>query len=89
MLWNAGLITGSRGSVSRQRYKCVSCSWSQLQWALLGMTIFSLMGYDNSNANALIMEGLLESLSSGIPIYMALVNLTMVDFFHNKLIYPG
>ncbi|KAK6927100.1 Zinc/iron permease [Dillenia turbinata] len=52
---------------------------------VLGMIIFSLTGYDDSSANALILEGLLGSLSSGILIYMALVDLIAVDFFHNKL----
>lgn len=49
------------------------------------MIVFSLTGYDDSSAHALIMEGLLGSLSSGILIYMALVDLIAVDFFHNKL----
>lgn len=31
------------------------------------------------------MEGLLGSFSSGILIYMALVDLIAVDFFHNKM----
>ncbi|CAN0902182.1 Zinc transporter 6, chloroplastic, partial [Linum grandiflorum] len=52
---------------------------------LLGMAIFWLTGYDDSNPNALIMEGLLGSLSSGILIYMALVDLIALDFFQNKL----
>ena len=52
---------------------------------VLGMIIFSATGYDDSSANALIMEGLLGSLSSGILIYMALVDLIAVDFFHNKM----
>lgn len=52
---------------------------------ILGMALFSLTGYDDSSPNALIMEGLLGSISSGILIYMALVDLIAVDFFHNKL----
>ncbi|XP_059317842.1 zinc transporter 6, chloroplastic [Lycium ferocissimum] len=52
---------------------------------LLGMIIFSMTGYDDSSPNALILEGLLGSLSSGILIYMALVDLIALDFFHNKL----
>ncbi|KAK1270577.1 hypothetical protein QJS04_geneDACA006055 [Acorus gramineus] len=51
---------------------------------ILGMLIFYLMGYDDSSVNALISEGLLGSLSSGILIYMVLVNLIAADFFHNK-----
>lgn len=52
---------------------------------VLGMILFSMTGYDDSNPNALIMEGLLGSLSSGILIYMGLVDLIALDFFHNKL----
>lgn len=52
---------------------------------VLGMILFSMTGYDDSNPNALILEGLLGSLSSGILIYMALVDLIALDFFHNKL----
>nr|GMD61231.1 zinc transporter 6, chloroplastic [Ipomoea batatas] len=52
---------------------------------VLGMIVFSVTGYDDSSPNALILEGLLGSLSSGILIYMALVDLIALDFFHNKL----
>lgn len=52
---------------------------------ILGMMLFSVTGYDDSSPNALIMEGLLGSISSGILIYMALVDLIALDFFHNKL----
>ena len=52
---------------------------------ILGMVLFSMTGYDDTNPKALIMEGLLGSVSSGILIYMALVDLIAVDFFHNKL----
>ncbi|KAK1283855.1 Zinc transporter 6 [Acorus calamus] len=41
-------------------------------------------GYDDRSMNALISEGLLGSLSSGILIYMALINLIVADFFHDK-----
>ncbi|GAB2261934.1 hypothetical protein Droror1_Dr00002931 [Drosera rotundifolia] len=53
---------------------------------ILGMIVFALTGFDESNMNALIMEGLLGSLSSGILIYMALVDLISPEFFHNKMI---
>ncbi|KAL9252452.1 Zinc transporter 6, chloroplastic-like protein [Drosera capensis] len=52
---------------------------------ILGMIVFALTGFDDSNVNALIMEGLLGSLSSGILIYMALVDLISPEFFHNKM----
>lgn len=51
---------------------------------LMGMMIFYMTGYNDSSPNALIFEGLLGSLSSGILVYMALVDLIAVDFFHNK-----
>ena len=52
---------------------------------VLGMIMFSVTGYDDTSPNALILEGLLGSLSSGILIYMGLVDLVALDFFHNKL----
>ena len=52
---------------------------------VLGMILFSVTGYDDSSPKALIMEGLLGSFSSGILIYMGLVDLIAVDFFHNKM----
>lgn len=52
---------------------------------VLGMILFSVTGYDDSSPNALILEGLLGSFSSGILIYMALVDLIALDFFHNKM----
>ncbi|CAK9171463.1 unnamed protein product [Ilex paraguariensis] len=52
---------------------------------VLGMIVFSVTGYNDSSPNALILEGLLGSLSSGILIYMGLVDLIALDFFHNKL----
>ncbi|KAL9268937.1 Zinc transporter 6, chloroplastic-like protein [Drosera capensis] len=52
---------------------------------ILGMIVFSLTGFDDRNVNALIMEGLLGSLSLGILIYMALVDLISPEFFHNKM----
>ncbi|KAL5974980.1 Zinc transporter 6 [Asimina triloba] len=53
---------------------------------LLGMMVFRVTGYDDNSLNALVLEGILGSFSSGILIYMALVDLIAVDFFHNKLI---
>ncbi|KAL4310639.1 hypothetical protein GQ457_01G026240 [Hibiscus cannabinus] len=52
---------------------------------MLGMIIFAVIGYNDSNPKTLIMEGLLGSMSSGILIYMALVDLIALNFFHNKL----
>ena len=64
---------------------CLMFSVTTPMGIILGMVLFSVTGYDDSNPNALIMEGLLGSVSSGILIYMALVDLIAVDFFHNKL----
>ncbi|KAK6246827.1 hypothetical protein QUC31_018392 [Theobroma cacao] len=72
-------------SVGTVAYMCFMFSVTTPMGILLGMIVFSLTGYDDSSPNALIMEGLLGSLSSGILIYMALVDLIAVDFFHNKL----
>lgn len=66
-------------------YMCFMFSVTTPMGIILGMILFSLTGYDDSNPNALIIEGLLGSISSGILIYMALVDLIAADFFHNKL----
>lgn len=66
-------------------YMCIMFSITTPMGIALGMILFSMTGYDDSNPNALIMEGLLGSLSSGILIYMGLVDLIALDFFHNKL----
>ena len=53
---------------------------------VLGMMIFRLTGDNDSSPNALILEGLLGSLSlsAGVLVYMALVDLIAVDFLHTK-----
>ncbi|KAL8215189.1 hypothetical protein R6Q57_004638 [Mikania cordata] len=66
-------------------YMCIMFSVTTPMGIALGMILFSMTGYDDTNPNALIMEGLLGSLSSGILIYMGLVDLIALDFFHNKL----
>ncbi|XP_010521963.1 PREDICTED: zinc transporter 6, chloroplastic [Tarenaya hassleriana] len=70
------------GTVS---YMCMMFSATTPAGILVGMVVFWATGYDDRNPNALIMEGLLGSLSSGILIYMALVDLIALDFFHNKM----
>ncbi|XP_020576848.1 zinc transporter 6 [Phalaenopsis equestris] len=65
-------------------YMCLMFSITTPIGILLGMLVFHMTGYDDSSPNALILEGLLGSLSSGILVYMALVDLIAVDFFHNK-----
>ncbi|THU46362.1 hypothetical protein C4D60_Mb09t04140 [Musa balbisiana] len=65
-------------------YMCLMFSVTTPMGIILGMIVFYMTGYDDSNPNALISEGLLGSLSAGVLIYMALVDLIAVDFFHNK-----
>ncbi|KAK1283856.1 hypothetical protein QJS10_CPB21g01337 [Acorus calamus] len=72
------------GGCIAQASMCAMFSVTTPMGIILGMLIFYLTGYDDSNVNALISEGLLGSLSSGILIYMALVDLIAADFFHNK-----
>lgn len=72
-------------SLGTTAYMCFMFAVTTPMGIVLGMIVFSVTGYDDSSPNALIMEGLLGSLSSGILIYMALVDLIALDFFHNKL----
>ncbi|KAL1308523.1 hypothetical protein HN51_050487 [Arachis hypogaea] len=80
-----GCVAQAGFSFGTMVYMCFMFSVTTPMGIVLGMAIFSLTGYDDSNPNALIMEGLLGSISSGVLIYMALVDLIAVDFFHNKL----
>ncbi|KAM0999178.1 hypothetical protein FF1_005914 [Malus domestica] len=66
-------------------YMCFMFAVTTPMGIVLGMILFSVTGYDDRNPNALILEGLLGSFSSGILIYMALVDLIALDFFHNKM----
>ncbi|XP_058747904.1 zinc transporter 6, chloroplastic [Vicia villosa] len=80
-----GCVAQAGFSYGTVAYMCFMFSVTTPLGIILGMILFSLTGYDDSNPNALIMEGLLGSISSGILIYMALVDLIAADFFHNKL----
>ncbi|KAK4765392.1 hypothetical protein SAY86_026482 [Trapa natans] len=80
-----GCIAQAGFNFGTTAYMCFMFAVTTPMGIVLGMIVFSITGYDDSNANTLIMEGLLGSLSSGILIYMALVDLIAVDFFHNKL----
>ncbi|TKY47180.1 Zinc transporter 6 [Spatholobus suberectus] len=80
-----GCVAQAGFSFGTTAYMCFMFSVTTPMGIILGMVLFSVTGYDDSNPNALIMEGLLGSVSSGILIYMALVDLIAVDFFHNKL----
>ncbi|KAK2376514.1 zinc transporter 6, chloroplastic [Trifolium repens] len=81
-----GCVAQAGFSYGTVAYMCFMFSVTTPMGIILGMILFSLTGYDDSNPNALIIEGLLGSISSGILIYMALVDLIAADFFHNKLI---
>lgn len=72
-------------SIGTVAYMCFMFAVTTPMGIVLGMIVFAATGYDDSSPNALIMEGLLGSLSSGILIYMALVDLIAMDFFHNKM----
>lgn len=80
-----GCVAQAGFSFGTITYMCFMFAVTTPIGIILGMALFSLTGYDDSSPNALIMEGLLGSISSGILIYMALVDLIAVDFFHNKL----
>ncbi|KAK7289848.1 hypothetical protein RIF29_03826 [Crotalaria pallida] len=80
-----GCVAQAGFSFGTMAYMCFMFSVTTPVGIILGMLLFSVTGYDDSSVNALIMEGLLGSISSGILIYMALVDLIAVDFFHNKL----
>ncbi|XP_030537513.1 zinc transporter 6, chloroplastic [Rhodamnia argentea] len=80
-----GCIAQAGFNFGTTAYMCFMFSVTTPMGIILGMIVFSVTGYDDSSPHALIMEGLLGSLSSGILIYMALVDLIAADFFHNKL----
>ncbi|KAK9153997.1 hypothetical protein Sjap_001477 [Stephania japonica] len=80
-----GCIAQAGFSFGTTAYMCFMFAVTTPMGIILGMIVFSVTGYDDSNPNALIMEGLLGALSSGILIYMALVDLIAADFFHNPI----
>ncbi|XP_043723333.1 zinc transporter 6, chloroplastic-like [Telopea speciosissima] len=80
-----GCIAQAGFGVGTTSYMCFLFSVTTPMGIILGMIVFSVTGYSDDNPKALILEGLLGSLSSGILIYMALVDLIAADFFHNKM----
>ncbi|XP_028753608.1 zinc transporter 6, chloroplastic-like, partial [Neltuma alba] len=80
-----GCVAQAGFSFGTTAYMCFMFSVTTPMGIILGMVLFSVTGYDDSSPKALIMEGLLGSISSGILIYMALVDLIALDFFHSKL----
>ncbi|PKA67103.1 Zinc transporter 6, chloroplastic [Apostasia shenzhenica] len=79
-----GCIAQAGFGLATVGFMCFMFSVTTPMGILLGMLFFHMTGYDDSSPSSLILEGLLGSLSSGILIYMALVDLIAVDFFHNK-----
>ncbi|KAK8361453.1 hypothetical protein V6Z11_A03G042300 [Gossypium hirsutum] len=90
-----GCIAQAEFKTGTVAYMCFMFSTTTPMGIVLGMVVFAVTGYGDSSPNALIMEGLLGSMSSGnlghtiltsgILIYMAMVDLIALDFFHNKL----
>uniref|UniRef100_A0ACD5W5X4 Uncharacterized protein n=1 Tax=Avena sativa TaxID=4498 RepID=A0ACD5W5X4_AVESA len=80
-----GCIAQAGFGMATVGYMCMMFSVTTPLGILLGMAVFHMTGYDDSSPNALIIEGLLGSLSAGILVYMALVDLISLDFFHNKM----
>lgn len=80
-----GCIAQAGFSFGTTAYMCFMFAVTTPMGIVLGMILFSVTGYDDSSPKALIMEGLLGSFSSGILIYMGLVDLIAADFFHNKM----
>ncbi|XP_078447638.1 ZIP metal ion transporter family [Wolffia australiana] len=80
-----GCIAQAGFGLATTSYMCLMFSVTTPLGIVLGMMIFHLTGYDDSSPGALILEGLLGAVSSGILVYMALVDLIALDFFHNKV----
>ncbi|KAJ4979678.1 hypothetical protein NE237_010458 [Protea cynaroides] len=80
-----GCIAQAGFGLGTTSYMCFMFSATTPIGIVLGMIVFSVTGYGDDSPNALIIEGLLGSLSSGVLIYMALVDLIAPDFFHNKM----
>ncbi|OVA02749.1 Zinc/iron permease [Macleaya cordata] len=80
-----GCIAQAGFSIGTTVYMCFMFAVTTPMGIVLGMILFSVTGYDDSSPKALILEGILGSLSSGVLIYMALVDLIAADFFHNKM----
>ncbi|KAH7836964.1 hypothetical protein Vadar_007941 [Vaccinium darrowii] len=70
-----GCIAQAGFSFGTTAYMCFMFSVTTPMGIVLGMIIFSLTGYDDSNPNALILEGLLGSLSSECNILLKIGSL--------------
>lgn len=63
---------------------CVLFSVTTPLGIMAGMVMNFISGYDENDPKALILEGLFGSASSGILVYMALVDLIAAEFLNNK-----
>ncbi|KAJ4971431.1 hypothetical protein NE237_004530 [Protea cynaroides] len=80
-----GCIAQAGFGLGTTSYMCFMFSVTTPMGIVMGMVVLSVTGYTDNSPSALILEGLLGSLSSGVLIYMALVDLISADFFHNKM----
>ncbi|OMO65900.1 Zinc/iron permease [Corchorus capsularis] len=85
---------GLGGCISQAKFKSRAVAIMALFFSLttpvgIGIGIGITNTYDESSPTALIVEGLLNSASAGILIYMALVDLLAADFMNPKLQNSG
>ncbi|KAM7276266.1 hypothetical protein ACFE04_018132 [Oxalis oulophora] len=78
------------GCISQAQFKTLSATIMACFFAIttpagigIGTAISSF--YNNSSPGALIVEGILDSLSAGILVYMALVDLIAADFLSKRM----
>ncbi|TYH62112.1 hypothetical protein ES332_D07G096700v1 [Gossypium tomentosum] len=81
---------GLGGCISQAQFKLGSVAIMALFFSLttpfgIGIGIIISKGYDDSNPEALIVEGVFNAASAGILIYTALVDLLAADFMSPKL----
>ncbi|KAF9614179.1 hypothetical protein IFM89_015687 [Coptis chinensis] len=78
------------GCISQAQYKKVlstvmACFFAITTPAGIGLGIGISSMYNQNSARALVVEGILDSISAGILIYMALVDLIAADFLSKKI----
>ncbi|KAJ4840150.1 hypothetical protein Tsubulata_000226, partial [Turnera subulata] len=85
---------GLGGCISQAKFKAITAIYMVIFFSLttpvgiaIGMGIAS--GYNENSPRALIVQGLLDSSSAGILIYLALVDLLAADFMNPKVLNSG
>lgn len=78
------------GCISEAKYKgglstLMACFFAITTPSGIGIGIAISSLYNQNSAKALVVEGILDSISAGILIYMALVDLIAADFLSKKL----